>query len=156
MIARGLIFSEIPDVVGKYPKSLTFFNTIFIFNITGKFMNIRLGLVDLHLSFTAWISLSMLGTFSLALVKLAIGPLKISAISSCTVANSPSAWTVVIRKPCSSIKHKCAKRIWKWIFLSMWESDFYQWSQSCVSIWERRVSCSQTISTVRNIYLWCF
>ena len=49
MIARGMIFSKIIAVVGKYPNRLTLFNTIFIFNITGNLMKGRICLVALHL-----------------------------------------------------------------------------------------------------------
>ena len=87
----GVIFVEISAFVGKYPKSLTLFNTILIVKITGNLMKGRLCLVELHVSFTTLILCSVFGMFSLALVKLTIVPINISAISSHTEANSPSA-----------------------------------------------------------------
>ena len=91
MIALGLIVVKIPAVVCKYPKNLIIFNTIFIVKIKGNLMKGRLCLVDPHLYFTTQILRSILGTCSLALVKLTISPLEISAISSRTGANSPLA-----------------------------------------------------------------
>ena len=77
--------------MGKYPKILTLFNTIFIVKMTGNLMKGSLCIVELQLSFTTKNPRSNLGTCLLALVKLTIGPLNISAISYRTGANTPSA-----------------------------------------------------------------
>ena len=90
MIALGIIVVEIPSIVGKYPKSLELFNTILVVKMTDGLMKSRLCLVDLHISFTTRIIRSISGMCLLVLVKLTIGPLENSAISSRTGANSPS------------------------------------------------------------------
>ena len=61
MIALGLIVVEIPAIVGKYTKSLTFFNIILIVEMIGNLVKGRLCLVDLHLYFTTLILCSILG-----------------------------------------------------------------------------------------------
>ena len=47
----------------------------------------RIFLLEMHISFTTQFCHSILGTCSLELIKLNIGPLGISAISSCMVEN---------------------------------------------------------------------
>ena len=68
LVIQGLVsndsswadISEIPSVVGKYPSILTMFNTIFIVNIKGNLMKVRLCMVVLQPYFTTQIHYSIL------------------------------------------------------------------------------------------------
>ena len=119
----------------------------------GNLMKGLLWLVALQLSFTTQIIRSILGTCSLALVKSTIGPLYISAISHHTGANYPSAWTVVIFKQRFNRRYICAKQIWICLFLFVWASELYQWSQSYGSMWSIIVSFSRKIYPKSGIHL---
>ena len=98
MIFVGLIVSYITPFTGKWYIILNYWNTKLTINSFGILLKGTMCCIDLILSFSARIHLSILGTCSLALARLTHGLPGISFINSWIGKNLPSTCRVVIIK----------------------------------------------------------